>query len=78
MRYGNNNDYSINSLNCGEKCFYFEGGSVSAPASSRRLLSVFSFLCALDRLQLGVEVHAPLNRPHLHLSIDGEQQTDGG
>lgn len=30
----------------------------------------FSLLCALHRLQLGAEVHAPLNRPHLHLSID--------
>lgn len=34
-------------------------------------LDVISLQCALSRPQLGAEVHAPLNRPHLHLSIDG-------
>lgn len=34
-------------------------------------LDVVSLSCvALDRLQLGAEVHAPLTRPHLRLSID--------
>lgn len=35
-------------------------------------------VCALNTLQLGAEDHAPLNRPHLHLSIDGRREDGGG
>lgn len=40
-------------------------------------LDVVCLLGALHTLQLGAEVHAPLNRPHLHLSIDG-RTTEAG
>lgn len=55
------------------KAASFNCGRVSVFLSV--LTSMLSLVCAqLSRLQLDAEVHAPLNRPHPHLSIDGENR----
>lgn len=67
------------SVDLAQAGFYFEGRIFWLLSGFCVSLSVFTsilfLVCAqLNRLQLEAEIHAPLNRPHPHLSIDGEKR----